>query len=134
MLTRNWSELFTMFACVSVLAFLAGCGSTEDPAAADTSATGGTPVAEADHDHEHEHEGEDGHDLHGWWCTEHGVPEEECALCQSDLIAQFKADGDWCDEHNRPDSQCFICDPSRFETFAARYEARFGERPPESTE
>lgn len=70
----------------------------------------------------------------GWWCVEHGVPEEECALCDTSLVADFKAKGDWCDEHQRPESQCFTCDPKRFERFAARYEAKFGEQPPQPTE
>lgn len=75
-----------------------------------------------------------GHDHSGWWCVEHGVPEGECALCDTSLVAAFKADGDWCKEHNRPESQCFLCEPSRFETFAARYEAKYGEKPPQPTE
>lgn len=72
---------------------------------------------------------------HGaWWCKEHGVPEDECPLCKTSLIAEFKAEGDWCDEHNRPDSQCFVCNPENFEKFAARYEAKYGQRPPAPTE
>ncbi len=74
------------------------------------------------------------HDHSGWWCSEHGVPESECALCDTSLVADFKATGDWCEEHNRPESQCFICGPERFEKFAARYEAKFGEAPPRPTE
>ena len=74
------------------------------------------------------------HDHGGWWCNEHGVPEEECPLCQTSLIAEFKEKGDWCDEHNRPDSQCFTCNPDNFTKFAARYEAKFGEQPPKPTE
>lgn len=70
----------------------------------------------------------------GWWCTEHGVPEEECALCSAKVAEEFKAKGDWCKEHNRPESQCFLCDPSRFDKFAARYEAKFGTQPPKPTE
>jgi len=68
-------------------------------------------------------------DHSGWWCAEHGVPEAECAQCDSSLIARFKQEGDWCEEHERPESQCFLCDASRFEKFAARYEAKFGEKP-----
>lgn len=74
------------------------------------------------------------HALHGWWCTEHGVPEEECARCDPSLIAGFKAAGDWCEQHARPESQCFVCDPQRFEAFAQRYEAKFGQRPPQPTD
>lgn len=129
MLKGTRIDLFTMLVCAWLPAFVTGCGSAEGPAEADSSGTDATPaVADAEHEHEAEH------NLNGWWCVEHGVPESECALCNPDLIAQFKADGDWCEEHNRPESQCFLCDPARFEVFAARYEARFGERPPEPTE
>jgi hypothetical protein len=70
----------------------------------------------------------------GWWCNEHGVPEEECALCDTTLVSTFKAKNDWCDEHNRPESQCFTCNPDNFAKFASRYEAKFGEQPPQPTE
>ena len=111
---------------------LSGCGSSTETAA--------PSAPEADHDHaSHEdHDGESitaaGHNHGGWWCTEHGVPEEECALCDTSLVAQFKEKGDWCDQHHRPESQCFQCDPTRFERFAARYEAKFGQQPPKPTE
>ncbi len=95
-----------------------------------------TSAVESDQHAGHDHgEGEHAeHDHSGWWCNEHGVPEEECALCDTSLVADFKADDDWCDEHNRPESQCFVCNPDNFESFAARYEAKFGERPPQPTE
>lgn len=80
---------------------------------------------EAGHDHGHE-----GHDLHGYWCVEHGVPEEICSQCNTKLAADFQQKGDWCDEHGRPDSQCFICHPELEEKFASQYEAKFGEKPP----
>ena len=68
---------------------------------------------------------------HGeWWCGGHGVPEEECAQCDTSLVEKFKAKGDWCKEHDRPESQCFLCDASRFDKFAARYEAKYGKKPP----
>ena len=106
---------------------LTGCGpddSTDAPAA--------VPMADADHDHD---EGDhDDHDHSGWWCVEHGVPEGECALCDASLIAEYKAKGDWCAEHDRPESQCFLCDPDRFDRFAARYAAKYGEQPPRPTE
>ena len=70
----------------------------------------------------------------GWWCEEHGVPEEECARCDATLVAGFKEKGDWCNEHNRPESQCFLCSAKRFDKFAARYEAKFGAKPPKPTE
>lgn len=77
---------------------------------------------------------EHAHDHSGWWCNEHGVPEDECALCKTSLVAEFKAKDDWCEEHDRPDSHCFVCHPENFEKFAARYEAKFGEQPPKPTE
>ena len=80
-----------------------------------------------EHGHSHEKEG---HSHDGWWCDEHGVPEEVCGQCNSKLAAQFQKKGDWCKEHDRPDSQCFICHPELEAKFAARYAAKFGTQPP----
>jgi cobalt-zinc-cadmium efflux system membrane fusion protein len=66
----------------------------------------------------------------GWWCDEHGVPEEICALCDGKLVGKFKAKGDWCDEHDRPESQCFACHPEYEAKFAAQYQAKYGRKPP----
>ncbi len=66
----------------------------------------------------------------GWWCVEHGVPEGECALCSATVAADFKKKKDWCKEHDRPESQCFICHPELEQKFAARYEAKYGSKPP----
>jgi len=71
-----------------------------------------------------------GHSHEGWWCDEHGVPEEVCGLCSSKLAADFKAKGDWCKQHDRPDSQCFTCHPDLEAEFAAQYEAKYGKKPP----
>jgi cobalt-zinc-cadmium efflux system membrane fusion protein len=71
-----------------------------------------------------------GHSHEGWWCDEHGVPEEVCAQCNTKLIADFKAKKDWCEKHNRPDSQCFVCHPEKEAEFAALYEAKLGKKPP----
>ena len=73
----------------------------------------------------------------GWWCGEHGVPEEMCSLCITDeavLKKMFKDKGDWCKIHDRAQSQCFKCDPSKYKTFEEMYVAKFNkkpERPPE---
>jgi hypothetical protein len=72
----------------------------------------------------------DSHDHSGWWCDEHGIPEEVCAQCNARLAAEFKKKGDWCKEHDRPESQCFICHPELKERFAAQYRARYGKEPP----
>jgi hypothetical protein len=100
---------------VSVLGLtaVAGCGNSS--ATADKPA-GETATAEHNHDE--------------WWCNEHGVPEEICALCHPKLAAKFKADGDWCKLHDRPNSQCFICHPELEVKFAAKYEAKYGKKPP----
>src|SRR5262245_60571705 len=58
----------------------------------------------------------DAHD--GWWCYEHGVPEEVCTRCHAALAADFKAKNDWCKEHDLPDSQCFIHHPEKEAEFA----------------
>lgn len=72
----------------------------------------------------------DAHDHSGWWCNEHGVPEDVCALCNSKVAAEFQKKGDWCKEHDRPDSQCFKCHPEFEAKFAAQYEAKYGKKPP----
>jgi cobalt-zinc-cadmium efflux system membrane fusion protein len=108
---KTWLSL----ALVVGLLVLAGCGTT--PTSSST-----TPK---------DNVAKDGGTKHaGWWCDEHGVPEEECALCDPKLVADFKAQGDWCRDHERPDSQCFVCHPEREQEFAARYEAKYGKQPP----
>jgi hypothetical protein len=106
---------------------MTGCGAKPEPVV-------GEQVSDDHEGHDHDADDHASYDHSGWWCNEHGVPEEECALCDTSLVADFKAKGDWCDEHNRPESQCFTCDPERFNRFAARYEAKFGEKPPTPTE
>jgi cobalt-zinc-cadmium efflux system membrane fusion protein len=64
------------------------------------------------------------------WCTEHGVPEEICALCNPKIAAECQQKGDWCKEHSRPESQCFLCNPKLEAKFAAEYEAKHGKKPP----
>jgi cobalt-zinc-cadmium efflux system membrane fusion protein len=87
----------------------------------------GPAVTSAEYDPER---GEARHSLHGYWCVEHGLPEEICARCNTTLAAEFQEKGDWCVAHNRPDSQCFIHHPELESKFIAQYEAKFGEKPP----
>ena len=108
MSTRN---LLSIVALGSMLAFL-GCGGAAEST---------TPAAEAS---------AEGHAHGGWWCDEHGVPEEVCGLCSTKVAAEFKARGNWCDEHDRPDSQCFLCHPEKETEYAALYEAKYGKQPP----
>jgi hypothetical protein len=116
--TRSW---FTAFTLAAMAVFVTGCaGETETNQVANN---------ETHEDHDH-----DEHDHSGWWCVEHGVPEGECSRCDASLVASFKEKGDWCEEHDLPTSQCFKCDPTRAEPFIARYEAKYGEKPPAPTE
>jgi hypothetical protein len=113
----------------------AGAGDTQGATAADDHADHGHAHdghAHGDHEHgEHGHEhAAGGHDHSGWWCAEHGVPEEVCGQCNAKLAAKFQQDGDWCAKHDRPDSQCFVCHPELEATFAAKYEAKYGKQPP----
>ncbi len=72
---------------------------------------------------------EDGGDHSGWWCDEHGLPEEVCDLCSKKYREAEKAKGNWC-EHNRVKTSCFKCNPGLKEKYAAEYKAKFGKEPP----
>src|SRR5262245_33968268 len=103
-----------LLACLfSFVIFMSGCGHASHDDASH---------AADEHAHTHTHE--------DWWCAEHGMPEQVCALCNIKLVADFKAKGDWCKEHERPDSQCFACHPEKQAEFAAQYEAKYGKQPP----
>ena len=110
------------------VAVMTGCGqSNSAPVKSDKQAT-----AHTDHVHDKDAASTEkgGHDHSGWWCNEHGVPEEVCAQCNSKVAADFQKKGDWCKEHDRPESQCFVCHPDLEAKFAAQYEAKFGKKPP----
>ena|SRR5215211_5578855 len=108
-------KLFATMFLVAVALSIVACSKSSN----DTAAKNSTGVKEAA-----------GHNHDGWWCDEHGVPEDVCAQCNTKLVADFKAKNDWCDKHNRPDSQCFICHPEKEAEFAALYEAKYGKQPP----
>jgi hypothetical protein len=114
------SQHVAMLGIVSLVFLAVGC--TQNAADPATGGTGGdTQTSTVDV----------GHDDHsGWWCVAHGVPEEECGVCNSALAAALQRKGDWCREHDRPDSQCFACHPELEARFAARYEAKYGQQPP----
>jgi len=100
-----------------LLLAICGCGQSGQSSKPEVSVES-TKVAAEEHPHD------------GWWCAEHGVPEEACGSCDSKLAAEFQKKGDWCKEHDRPDSQCFICHPQLAENFAAQYVAKYGKQPP----
>ena len=118
----NQCAMLSLVVAVTLMA--SGCGQQAGEPSGDS-----TPVAATAHD-EHEGHGHDDPSHGGWWCVEHGIPEEECSMCSTKAADELKAKGDWCEEHNRAESQCFICDPSRAEKFAKLYEAKFGHQPP----
>jgi hypothetical protein len=103
---------------------LGGCG--REPSADSRQTVDAGPAKESMNGHDKETAA---HDHSGWWCDEHGVPEEECGQCNAKLAAAFQKKGDWCREHDRPDSQCFLCHPEKEAEFAARYEAKYGKKP-----
>ncbi len=124
--------LLVLFA--TALISLSGCGNQASDSSQSNENSAEKKVANHDeHDHEEGEHGDD-HEHDGWWCAEHGVPEEECTRCDSSLTSAFKKKEDWCEKHKRPDSQCFICTPKLEEKFIARYEAKFGEKPPKREE
>ena len=102
---------------VAVGALVGGCGQPagSDPKVADK------PGAEAKPAHDHS----------GWWCDEHGVPEDGCTMCSAKALKAAKARGDVCEKHpDRAKSQCFLCDPTLKEKYAAKYRAKEGKEPP----
>jgi hypothetical protein len=112
------SLLVRRFAILSlglVTISLVGCGAAGDTPKAQE-ATSATAETAGDHT--------------GWWCNEHGIPEESCARCDPKVAEALKAKGDWCRKHDRPDSQCFVCHPEHAKAFAALYEAKLGHAPP----
>lgn len=126
---RYFNSVLFGFLAVATLV-MAGCSK---PASEGTDSANQGSEASKNEGGEHAHV--DGDPSHGgWWCVEHGVPEEQCAMCNTKLAAEHREKGDWCEEHNRPDSLCFICHPEKAEKYAALYEAKFGEQPPKPTE
>ena len=130
---RNLGKTLLLTGVFALIAGFSGCGQTpsaennqKSPAAAQA---GNSSHDDAD-EHAHEVGQVAAHDHSGWWCNEHGVPEEECGQCNAKLAKEFQKKGDWCKDHDRPDSQCFICHPEKEAQFAARYEAKYGKKPP----
>jgi cobalt-zinc-cadmium efflux system membrane fusion protein len=119
---RDGGFLLALFASVCLLA--SGCGQTGDKGG---KAQKGNPSREK---RLQVAEKTKGHDHSGWWCEEHGVPEEACGQCSAKVAVESKKKGDWCKEHDRPDSQCFLCHPELKERFAAQYRAKYGKEPP----
>ncbi len=116
------NSAFSMAVIVSLVILATGCGKQAGQGGAEEAATDVSNASSEGGDHS------------GWWCKEHGVPEEDCSICSSAAAARFKEKGDWCEQHNRAESQCFKCDPSRAEKFAKLHVAKFGTEPPKTTE
>ena len=70
-----------------------------------------------------------------WWCSEHGIPEDDCLMCKPNAEEDLKKKGDWCDKHEYAKSQCFACNPELRERFAKLYrDKNNGKEPPEPKE
>lgn len=131
-MNHRWLTLSFLLLALSGTISTLGCG---QPSSTPTPIPSATSV---DHDHDHDHathtasteKGGTRDDHSGWWCVEHGIPEEVCSLCNSKVAAEFQKKGDWCQQHDRADSQCFVCHPELAAKFAAQYEAKYGEQPP----
>ncbi len=121
------ARILTMGMLVMATVFAVGCGTSPIQPQA------GKPAAAHDDHDANEHAAVDkkkGHDHSGWWCDEHGIPEEVCSMCSAKVAADFQKKGEWCAEHDRAKSQCFLCDPTLKEKFAAQYRAKYGKEPP----
>ena len=125
-----------MLSLVAVALIVAGCSKEENKGAQAMNKDALTEKKDAGTGKKTAQDGDKkGHE--GYWCEEHGVPEEMCSICMSAAEAKnrFKDKGDWCQLHDRAQSQCFKCDPKLYAKYEAMYEAKFGkkpERPPES--
>lgn len=116
----NLLQKYLFLTCLITMTYgLVGCGEAPKPQS--------EPVKTA-HD-EHDYRKKD-HDHSGWWCDEHGVPEDECSMCSSKVAKAAKAKGDWCDKHDRAKSRCFIRDPSLLEKSKVAYTAKYGKEIP----
>ncbi len=110
-----------LFSFLAGLVVLAGCGKA--PEVVKDTSKGATEVAQGNG------KTEPADDHSGWWCNEHGLPEEVCDLCSKKYRTAEKAKGNWC-EHNRVKSSCFKCNPGVQEKYAAEYRTKFGKNPP----
>jgi hypothetical protein len=119
LLSRGGPAL-ALFAALALV--VAGCGQKDDKGGEAKDPNKDKPVAKNGGDTE-------SGDHSGWWCDEHGLPEEVCDLCSKKYREAEKAKGNWC-EHNRVKSSCFKCNPGLREKYAAEYKAKFGEEPP----
>src|SRR5438309_1592996 len=97
---NHWRTVLALSLVPAALLALGGCA--KETPKAEQSKGKAVQVAEAK---------KEGGDHSGWWCDEHGVPEEMCGQCSAKAAKEAKAKGDWCSKHERPDSQCFICHP-----------------------
>lgn len=125
------TTILTTFVLALAMAVIAGCGESR-PAAPETEAK--TDAHEHTTDTSAAEVSATAGDHSGWWCVEHGIPEDVCSMCNSKVAAEFQRKGDWCDEHDRAKSQCFHCDPALEQRFAAQYEAKYGKQPPKPVE
>lgn len=140
----HWKILGTGIAALAIAVFVIGCGGDTNAKSTDTkpkdktatsgaSSSSSAEVVKSQKEMPTDGKAEKKVDDHsGWWCSEHGIPEEECSMCSDKVGKEAKAKGDWCEKHERAMSQCFICKPDRREFYAAKYRAKYGKEPPKA--
>lgn len=119
-----------LFAALALV--VAGCGQKDDKGGVAKNEHVDKPAVKGDGDKDGSKKdpgkAEDKGDS-GWWCDEHGLPEDVCDLCHKKYRESEKAKGNWC-EHDRVKTSCFKCNPGLKEKYAAEYKAKFGKEPP----
>lgn len=123
---QHWFGSFVLAGVAAVTVVSSGCTKNDSTAAKDKAKSPGkaddSKQAKVDLKKD---------DHSGWWCAEHGIPEEKCSLClpEAQVKTMFKDNGDWCKIHERAQSQCFKCDPALYKKFEAEYVAKYNKKP-----
>lgn len=133
---QHWFGSLVLAGIAAVAVVSSGCTKTDTTTAAKDKAKSPDKAVDDHKDHKQKDSKEAKVDLKkgdhsGWWCAEHGVPEQDCSLClpEADVKKRFKDTGDWCKIHDRAQSQCFKCDPGFYKKFEAQYVAKYNKKP-----
>ncbi len=127
---QHWIGSVVLAGVAATLVVSSGCTKSDTTAAKDKAKSTG----KEDHkDHKEAKVDLKKGDHSGWWCQEHGVPEEMCSLCLPEAkvkeMFKDKEPPDWCKIHDRAQSQCFKCDRELYKKFEAMYVAKYNKKP-----
>jgi hypothetical protein len=81
--TNRLAGIVTLFASITFL--VAGCGKESDKGNQTETKDG-----QAEKKSAKDGEEKQAHDHSGWWCEEHGVPENLCSVCSNEAAAKCK--------------------------------------------